>query len=130
MSFDNLDGDNIMMYAVKAYDKPNCIMSEFSEDMKRFNYLKRLFRRYRKHNELRERLVLNHLVVLNNVFGAEVMTRLLFYEMAESDYPQLKTYLLFLSCMPEIVRGIKGKDIISSDIEVDMEIANILRTIK
>jgi len=130
MSFDNLDSENIMMYAVKAYDKPNCIMSEFSEDMKRFNYLKRLFRRYRKHNELRERLVLNHLVVLNNVFGPEVMTRLLFYEMAESDYPQLKTYLLFLSCMPEIVRGIKGKNIISSDIEVDIEIANILRTIK
>lgn len=130
MSFDNLDGDNIMMYAVKAYDKPNCIMSEFSEDMKRFNYLKRLFRRYRKHNELRERLVLNHLVVLNNVFGPEVMTRLLFYDMAESDYPQLKTYLLFLSCMPEVVRGIKGKDILSSDIEVDMEIANVLRSIK
>ena len=130
MSFDNLDSENIMMYAVKAYDKPNCIMSEFSEDMKRFNYLKRLFRRYRKHNELRERLVLNHLVVLNNVFGPEVMTRLLFYEMAESDYPQLKTYLLFLSCMPEVVRGIKNKDIRSSDIEVDMEIANVLRTIK
>jgi len=130
MSFDNLTSDNIMMYAIKAYDKPNCIMSEFSEDMKRFNYLKRLFRRYRKHNELRERLVLNHLVVLNNVFGPEVMTRLLFYEMAESDYPQLKTYLLFLSCMPEVVRGIKGKNILSSDIEVDMEIANVLRTIK
>jgi len=130
MSFDNLDSENIMMYAVKAYDKPNCIMSEFSEDMKRFNYLKRLFRRYRKHNELRERLVLNHLVVLNNVFGPEVMARLLFYEMAESDYPQLKTYLLFLSCMPEIVRGIKGKNILSSDIEVDIEIANVLRTIK
>ncbi len=130
MSFDNLDSDNMMMYAIKAYDKPNCIMSEFSEDMKRFNYLKRLFRRYRKHNELRERLVLNHLVVLNNVFGAEVMTRLLFFDMAESDYPQLKTYLLFLSCMPDVVRGINGKDIISSDIEVDMEIANVLRTIK
>ncbi len=130
MSFDNLTSDNIMMYAIKAYDKPNCIMSEFSEDMKRFNYLKRLFRRYRKHNELRERLVLNHLVVLNNVFGPEVMTRLLFYDMAESDYPQLKTYLLFLSCMPEVIRGIKGKDILSSDIEVDMEIANVLRSIK
>ncbi len=130
MSFDNLTSDNIMMYAIKAYDKPNCIMSEFSEDMKRFNYLKRLFRRYRKHNELRERLVLNHLVVLNNVFGPETMTRLLFFEMSESDYPQLKTYLLFLSCMPDVVRGINGKDIISSNIEVDMEIANVLRTIK
>ena len=130
MSFDNLTSDNMMMYAIKAYDKPNCILSEFSEDMKRFNYLKRLFRRYRKHNELRERLVLNHLVILNNVFGAEVLTRLLFFDMAESDYPQLKTYLLFLSCMPDVVRGINGKDIISSDIEVDMEIANVLRTIK
>jgi hypothetical protein len=130
MSFDNLTSDNMMMYAIKAYDKPNCILSEFSEDMKRFNYLKRLFRRYRKHNELRERLVLNHLVVLNNVFGAEVLTRLLFFDMSESDYPQLKTYLLFLSCMPDVVRGINGKDIFSSDIEVDLNIANILRTIK
>lgn len=130
MSFDNLTSDNMMMYAIKAYDKPNCILSEFSEDMKRFNYLKRLFRRYRKHNEMRERLVLNHLVVLNNVFGAEVLTRLLFFDMSESDYPQLKTYLLFLSCMPDVVRGINGKDIISSDIEVDLQIANVLRTIK
>jgi len=130
MSFDNLTDDNVMMYAIKAYDKPNCIMSEFSEDMKRFNYLKRLFRRYRKHNELRERLVLNHLVVLNNVFGVEVTTRLLFYEMSTSDYSQLKTYLLFLSCMPDVIVGIKGKNILSSSIEVDMKIANVLRTLK
>ena len=54
--FDELNNDNIMMYAVKAYDKPNCIMSEFKEDMKRFNYLKRLFKRYRKYDELREQL--------------------------------------------------------------------------
>jgi adenylate kinase family enzyme len=130
MSFDNLTEDNVMLYAIKAYDKPNCIMSEFSEDMKRFNYLKRLFRRYRKHNEMRERLVLNHLVVLNNVFGVEVTTRLLFYEMSPNDYPQLKTYLLFLSCMPDVIVGIKGKNILSSSIEVNMEIANVLRTLK
>jgi hypothetical protein len=130
MSFDNLTDDNVMLYAIKAYDKPNCIMSEFSEDMKRFNYLKRLFRRYRKHNELRERLVLNHLVVLNNVFGVEVTTRLLFYEMSPNDYPQLKTYLLFLSCMPDVIIGIKGNNILSSSIEVNLEIANVLRTLK
>ena len=130
MSFDNLTEDNVMLYAIKAYDKPNCIMSEFSEDMKRFNYLKRLFRRYRKHNEMRERLVLNHLVVLNNVFGVEATTRLLFYEMSPNDYPQLKTYLLFLSCMPDVIVGIKGKNILSPSIEVDMEIANVLRTLK
>jgi hypothetical protein len=130
MSFDDLTNENIMIYAMKVYDKPNCIMSEFKEDMKRFNYLKRLFRRYSKVGEMRERLVLNHLVVLYNVFGVEATTRLLFFKMAKSDYSALKTYLLFLSCMPEIVRGIKGHDIVSSDIPVDMNIAEILRTIK
>ena len=128
MSFDDLTNDNILIYAVKAYDKPNCIMSEFKEDMKRFNYLKRLFKRYRKVGELREQLVLNHLVVICNVFSPEVATRILFFKMAKDDYSALKTYLLFLSCMPERVKGIKGHDIISSEIPVDMTIANILRT--
>jgi hypothetical protein len=128
MSFDDLTNDNILIYAVKAYDKPNCIMSEFKEDMKRFNYLKRLFKRYRKVGELREQLVLNHLVVIYNVFGPEVAARLLFFKMAKDDFPALKTYLLFLSCMPERVRGIKGHDIISSEIPVDMTIAEVLRT--
>jgi hypothetical protein len=130
MSFDNLTVDNVTMYAMKAYDKPNCIMSEFKEDMKRFNYLKRLFKRYRKVGELREQLVLNHLVVLYNVFGPEVSSRLLFFKVSKDDYPALKTYLIFLSCMPERVKGIKGQDIISSDIPVDFVIANALREIQ
>jgi len=125
--FDELNNDNIMMYAVKAYDKPNCIMSEFKEDMKRFNYLKRLFKRYRKYNELREQLVLNHLVVIYNVFGPEVASRLLFFKMAKDDYSALKTYMLFLNIMPDKVRGIKGQDIISSDIPIDYAIAEALR---
>ena len=128
MSFDDLTNDNILIYAVKAYDKPNCIMSEFKEDMKRFNYLKRLLKRYRKVGELREQLVLNHLVVICNVFGPEVATRILFFKMSKDDFPALKTYLLFLSCMPERVKGIKGHDIISSEILVDMTIAEVLRT--
>lgn len=116
-----------MMYAMKAYDRPNCIMSEFKDDMKRFNYLKRLFRRYRKVDELREQLVLNHLVVLYNVFGPEVTSRMLFFKMSKDDYPALKTYLLFLSIMPDRIRGIKGQDIISSDIPIDNRIADVLR---
>ena len=128
MSFDDLTNDNIMIYAVKAYDKPNCIMSEFKEDMKRFNYLKRLFKRYRKVGELREQLVLNHLVVIYNVFGPEVAARLLFFKMSKDDYSALKTYMLFLNIMPEKVKGIKGHDIISSDIPIDMEVAKTLRT--
>ena len=130
MSFDDLSNENFLIYAVKAYDRPNCIMSEFKEDMKRFNYLKRLFRRYTKVGEMRERLILNHLVVLYNVFGIEAATRLLFFKMSKNDYSALKTYLLFLSCMPDVVKGIKGHDIVSSEIPVDMNIAEILRTIK
>jgi len=130
MLFDNLTSENIIMYAIKAYDKPNCIMSEFYDDMRRFNYLKRLFQRYRKHNELREQLVLNHLMVIYNVFGPEVATKLLFFKMSKDDYSALKTYLLFLNYMPERIRGIRGHDIHSSDINVDMKIANTLRKIK
>lgn len=130
MSFDDLSSENVLIYAMKVYDKPNCIMSEFKEDMKRFNYLKRLFFRHRKTGEVKERLILNHLVVLCNVFGPEAATRLLFYKIAKEDYPSLKTYLVFLSCMPERVRGIKGKDILSSEIPVDISVANVLRNIK
>ena len=130
MSFDDLSNENILIYAMKVYDKPNCIMSEFKEDMKRFNYLKRLFFRHRKTGEVKERLILNHLVVLCNVFGPEPATRLLFYKMAKEDYPSLKTYLVFLSCMPDVVKGVRGKDILSSEIPVDNSVANALRTIK
>ena len=130
MSFDELSSENIMLFAVKSYDKPICIMSEFKEDMKRFNYLKRLFYRHRKVGEIKQQLIMNHLMVLYNVFGVEAATRLLFYKIAKEDYPALKTYLLFLSCMPEKIKGIKGHDIISSEIPVDIKIANILREIK
>lgn len=130
MTFDNLTNDNIMIYAMKVYDKPNCIMSEFKEDMKRFNYIKRLFRRYTKYGELRENLILNHLIILYNVFGVEATTRMLFFKISKGDWPALKTYLIFLSCMPEVVRGIKGQNILSSEISVDMKIAEALRQIR
>jgi hypothetical protein len=130
MFFDDLNSDNIMIYAMKAYDRPDCILSEFKEDLKRFNYLKRLFYRYRKTGEVKERLVINHIIVLYNVFGVEVCTRMLFYKMSEEDYPIIKTYLLFLNYLPLIVRGISGKDIITNDIPVDLTIAEALRTIK
>jgi hypothetical protein len=130
MAFDDLNNDNFLIYSMKAYDKPNCLMSEFREDMKRFNYLKRLFHKYRKNTEIKEQLILNHLVVIYNVFGVECATRMLFFKVSEEDYTTLKTFLLFLNYMPNIVAGIKGKDIRSSDIEVDLKIAELLRKIK
>jgi len=128
--FEDLNNENFILYAMKAYDRPNCLMSEFKEDMKRFNYLKRLFHKYRKSGELKEQLVLNHLIVVYNVFGPEPATRMLFYRMSKDDYSALKTHLLFLNTMPNIVKSVKGHDIISSNIEVDMTIAEVLRKIK
>jgi hypothetical protein len=130
MSFENLTDDNILLYAAKAYDKPNCIMSEFSEDMKKLNYLKRLFHRYRKRGEIKERLILNHIVILNNLFGPEATSRLLFFSTTESDYPALKTFLLFLNIMPNRIKGINGKDIISSNILIDIKVSETLRNLK
>lgn len=127
--FENLSNENFILYAIKAYDRPDCIMSEFKEDMKRFNYLKRLFCRYRKTGDVRERLIINHLVIIYNVFGVDVSTRMLFYKIHKEDYSTLKTYLLFLNYMPEVVRGIRGQDILSNDIPVDMIVANALRQI-
>ena len=90
--FDDLNEDNFMMYAVKAYTSPHCIMSEFEGDIKRTKYLKRLFRRYKVTKLLKERLILNHIILLNNVFGTEATARILFYRTDERDYDILKTF--------------------------------------
>ena len=127
--FDDLNEDNFMMYAMKCYEAPNCVMSEFEGDIKRTKYLKRLFRRYKVTKTLKERLILNHVILLNNVFGPEVTARILFYRIDERDYDILKTFLLYLGIMPDMVWGINGKNIRSTDIPVDMHIAEILRTI-
>lgn len=114
---------------MKAYNSPHCIMSEFEGDLKRTKYLKRLFRRYKITKVLKERLILNHLILLYNVFGVEAATRILFFRVDEIDYDILKTFLIYLNYMPEKVKGIKGKDIHSSDILIDMNVAEVLRKI-
>ena len=125
--FDDLSDDNFVMYAVKCYTSPNCLMSEFEGDIKRTKYLKRLFRVYKVTKILKERLILNHLILLNNVFGPEATTRILFYKIDERDYDILKTFLIYLNLMPDVIRGISGKNINSSDIQINMHIADILR---
>jgi hypothetical protein len=101
-------------------------MSEFEGDMKRIKYLKRLFRRYKISGSLKERLILNHIILLNNVFGPEATTRILFYKIEEKDHDVLKTFLCYLNIMPETVIGIGDKNISSYDIPMDNNIAEIL----
>lgn len=127
--FDNLTDDNFVMYAIKCYTSPNCLMSEFESDLKRTKYLKRLFRKYMITKDIKDRLILNHIILLNNVFGPEATARILFFKIDERDYSILKTFLLFLNLLPKEVIGINGKNISTDEIEVDMKIADILRKI-
>lgn len=124
---DDINDDTVLIFAIKSYDKLNYIKSEFAEDFKIFKYLNRLLIRYRKSGELKQNLILNHIVTITNLFGVESGARLLFYKLQEKDYSTLKTFLIYLNAMPDIVRGIRGKDIISSDIPINIDIAKILR---
>jgi hypothetical protein len=125
--FDDLNDDNFLIYAMKSYVSPHCIMSEFEGDMKRTKYLKKLFRRFKASGDLKERLILNHIILIYNVFDAESATRILFYRTDERDYDILKTFLIYLNLMPNRINGIRGKNIESSDIMLDLSIAEILR---
>lgn len=127
--FDDLNDDNFLMFAMKSYDSPNCIMSEFEEDLKRIKYIKRLIKRYKTTGELKERLILNHLIILSNVFGTKNSVRMLFYKIDEEDYDILKTFLIFLEYMPSVVLGIRGKNINSADVKVNLFVGKRLRDI-
>lgn len=126
---DDLNDDNFLIYAMKCYNAPHCIISEFESDIKRTKYLKRLFRRYKITKSLKERLILNHIILLNNVFGPEATARILFYKIDERDYDILKTFLSYLNIVPEMVYGIRGKNISVTEIPIDVNVAEILRKI-
>jgi len=108
------------------YDNPQChSLEEFDEDLKKFLYLKKLISRYKKDGELRERLILNHIIVLYNVFG-EATTNLLFYKIDESCWDVLVTFLVYLERMPE---ELPNYSIILSNIRLDERIISSLRQI-
>ena len=97
-----LTESTFLLYAMKHYDNPQCTdMSEFEEDMKRFQYLRKLFSRYRQDNELKERLILNHLIVLFNVFGVKA-TEMLFMRLHEY-HEYLKPFVVYLNFMPQLL---------------------------
>lgn len=128
MQFKKLDNDNYTLYAAKHYDNPTCrSVDEFNEDLTRLIYLKRLFRRYRRTGELRERLILNHLITFYNVFGTEAATRLLFFKIDNDLFDVLKTFLVYLEYLPNSTKNLDGIDIVA--IPLDKAIVDQLRKI-
>ncbi len=131
MHNEKLDETNFLLYAAKHYDNPHCYDTlEFYDDLNRFKYIKRLFNRYEETGELKERLIINHLTVLYNIFGVEPATRLLFLKL-RGHYHFLKPFLVLMGYMPEVVYniGIEGKNIINSEIPMDQQIVDMLRAI-
>jgi hypothetical protein len=127
--FDLNDG-NFLIYAAKCYDRPHILQSEFEDDLKRLKYVKRLLRKYRQTGEFKERLVLNHVIILSNVFGVEATTNMLFFKVDQEDYPLLKTILIYLNYMPAHLNVLFDKYYVKQEeIPVDLKIANILRNI-
>jgi hypothetical protein len=122
-----LDESTFMLYAAKHYDmKKAATVEEFNDDLKRFQYLKRLFRRYEEFNELKVRLILNHLIVIYNCFGVNA-TPMLFMKLEEY-HKYLKPFLIYLSYLPESVEY-GEKKISTSSIPLDQIIIAELRTL-
>ena len=125
-----LTKENFLLYAAHYYENATCFNTEeFFSDLNHFKYLKKLFSRYNTSKDLKERLILNHLTIIMNLFGAEAGVKMLFLKMEPKNWSQLKTFLLFLNLMPDVITNYMDKPIISADIPIDLNIANTLRTI-
>lgn len=121
---------NFLLYAAANYNNLECYSTdELYEDLNTFTYLKKLFTRYHDKNELKERLIVNHLIKLYNIFNSDAATRMLFYKIDRAHWHYLKTFLLFMSFMPDYVYRIGETDetIISSSLPIDIFIVKQLR---
>ena len=120
--FDKLTAKNFAAYAMKHYDDPQCEdMEDFYEDIRRFRYLKRLLYRYYQHGELRERLMLNHIICIFNVFGFEPSMRMLKFKIKDKEYwSSIKTLLVYLKYVDE------GFEV---DVPIDETLASTIRKV-
>ena len=132
MNFSPLTDDNYVMYAMKEYNNPHCrCIGEFENDLARVVYIKRLFNKYISTNILKERLIINHIIVMNNVFGTKATAKLLFFRMEEYYYAFIKTFLLYLKILPNDDELILTETNLNlSDITIMDDVVLILRELE
>jgi hypothetical protein len=117
--FDELTEENFILFASKHYNNPQCTsLEEFYEDLFRFKHLKKLLKRYLINDDLRERLILNHLIVIYNIFGIKAANRMIFFKFEKRYWPALKTFLIFLNYLEE-------SELV--DVQLDTKIIGVLR---
>lgn len=123
MRFDELNEGNYLLFAIKFYNNPQAVTKDdFEADLKRIRYIKRLLKRYKNTGELKVHLILNHLIILFNVFD-DATVPLLFYHLEEDLWPSVKSFLVFLNRLPEYPRTK------INEIEMDENCLNQLQTI-
>ena len=117
--YEKITSANVTMFAIKHYDNPQCEgEKEFHDDMKRFKYIKRLLRKYHETGVLKERLILNHIIIINNLFGPDACVTLLLFKIQREYWETLKAFLLFLNILRE-------DELI--EVEAKQEVLDILR---
>jgi hypothetical protein len=114
MIFNELNEDNFLLFAIKNYENPQAVTKDdFEKDLNHFKYIKRLLKRYKREGELKTHLLLNHFIILYNIFG-EAATPMLFFKIEKELWPALKSFIIFLNRLPEYPKsGIH-------DIQVDL----------
>lgn len=127
MKYNQIDNEGIINFACRNYDNPGCVsIEEFKTDFNRIIHIDKLFHRYYEKNDLKIRLLLNHIIIMYNVFVPSACTELLFYKLKPEYRSGLKTILTYLNFMPETVVSINTFD---ADIPIDETIAKELRKI-
>ena len=128
---ETLTDANFLIYCAKHYTNPQCQSTEeFYEDLKHIKYIKKLLTRYIERGDLKERLILNHVMILNNLFGARHLPRILYLKL-EPQYHCVKPFLVLLNIMPDIIYNVNGDVKIECDnIHMDEKIVRELRKIK
>ena len=129
MKFDDLNEKNFLLYAMKEYNNPQCTeVEEFNDDLKKIKYIKRLLNQYVSEGVLKERLLLNHIIIFYNVFPPAAATRILFFKIEEKFWPILKPFLFYLKLIPEDkIESIMGKEIKTNEILMDQGVIDSLR---
>lgn len=101
MNFTELNEDNFLLFAIKNYENPQAVTKDdFDRDLNHFKYIKRLLKRYRNTGQLKTHLLINHFIVLYNLFG-EAATPMLFYKIERDLWDTMKTFIIFLNRLPE-----------------------------
>lgn len=119
--YQHITNSNFLLFAIKHYDNPQCVgESEFHDDMKRFTYIKRLLTKYEESGVLKERLILNHIIIITNLFGVDAGTTLLLFKIEKKYWPQLKSFLSYLNML---------NDYDLNDVQEDQYIKTILEKI-